>query len=286
MEKRLWRNEAGEYENFLEHVDFEVLPTEKAVSLVDKIPEVSGIRVTCRPSGYREGLNFFEKLSEENKKRTVLHLGAARVNGREDMDLLASEVERLGVKRVFLVRGDGVLGDFSIPDTETLLESFYDRGVRFEKVDVAGHPEGNPYDSNDVETLLRKQEIAGLLGLEMEIVTQMCFDSEQYVRWLEKIRGAGVELPVRVGVLGKVKIETLINAVGALGISDVASFIKNKPSLAIRMAEFAVFGYSPKYFIKEMEELGAEKRGVVGYSVFTLGNISKSVEEFGSIKEW
>lgn len=163
---------------------------------------------------------------------------------------------------------------------------FFERGVRFEKVDVAGHPDGNMHDKNDVETLLRKQEVANLLGLEMEIVTQMCFDSEQYVRWLEKIRKAGVKLPVRVGVLGRVKVETLINAVGTLGISDVASFIKNKQSLALRMAEFAVFGFSPRYFIKEMKDLEVEKLGVAGYSVFTLGNISKSVEEFGSIKEW
>lgn len=125
MEKRARNFEFGESEKTFGFVDFEVLPTEKAVSLVDKIPGESRVRVTCRPSGYQEGLNFFEKLSEENKKRAVMHFAAARVNSQKDMDFLAGEVEKLGIKRVFLVRGDGVLGDVSISDTETLLGGFF-----------------------------------------------------------------------------------------------------------------------------------------------------------------
>ncbi len=275
--------EFGEKIKLLDYVDFEVLPTEKAVSLIEKIPRSSQIRVTCRPTGYGDSLSFFEKLGEENKERTILHLAAARVAGDVEMDILSDSVKKEGIKKVFLVRGDGRLGSNKYHDTVSLIRAFCERGVVFEKIDVAGHPEGNPMDPTAIETLLVKQELSESLGVEMEIVTQMCFDEERFIDWLIDIRKKGVYLPVRVGVLGKVRWDTFLKVLSSLGVEDVLAFLNSKPKLAIKMAEYSVFGYNPEDFLRSLMSGGAMDLGVVGTSVFTLGNISTSVEEIKRI---
>ena len=276
--------ELGEKINLLDNVDFEVMPTQKAVGLIEKIPISSNIRVTCRPTGYEEGTSFFEKLNDNTKNRTVLHLAAARVRSGKDMDNLANNTKALGLKKVFLVRGDGNLGCENFSDTLSLIQGFYERGIEFEKIDIAGHPEGNPYDLHTTETLLRKQDLAEKLGIEMEVITQMCFDEERYIDWLIEIRERGVYLPVRVGILGKVKWDTFLKVLESLGVGDVWAFLKSKPKMAMQIAEYSVVGYSPELFLKSLEESGISELGTAGVSVFTLGNISASVDEIERLK--
>ena len=54
--------------------------------------------------------------------------------------------------------------------------------------------------------------------------------------------------------------------------------------MAMQIAEYSVVGYSPELFLKSLEESGISELGTAGVSVFTLGNISASVDEIERLK--
>ena len=108
-----------------------------------------------------------------------------------------------GVDHMLALRGDlpfgweGTGGDFSYA-TDLVAFVRKEFGDKFE-IAVAGSPEGHiscrSLDA-DIAVLKQKQDN----GADY-IMTQLCWDMEQFKRWLDKIRSAGVTMPVDVGVM-------------------------------------------------------------------------------------
>lgn len=108
-----------------------------------------------------------------------------------------------GVDHMLALRGDlpfgwtGTGGDFGYATdlVKFVREEF---GDRFE-IAVAGSPEGHiacrSLDA-DISYLKQKQDN----GADY-IMTQLCWDMEQFKRWLDAIRTAGVTMPVDVGIM-------------------------------------------------------------------------------------
>ncbi|MBQ8306651.1 MAG: methylenetetrahydrofolate reductase [Blautia sp.] len=108
-----------------------------------------------------------------------------------------------GIDHMLALRGDlpfgweGTGGDFSYA---TDLVAFVRKtfGDKIE-IAVAGSPEGHiscrSLDA-DIAVLKQKQDN----GADY-IMTQLCWDMEQFKRWLDKIRQAGVTMPVDVGIM-------------------------------------------------------------------------------------
>lgn len=122
-----------------------------------------------------------------------------RQDARRDIDGYLE----MGVRDFLALRGDfvpgetGTGGDF---DHATGLIAYL-RETYGDRIGIAcsGVPEGHilsPDWRQDVAVLKRKQD----LGADF-IITQLTFDMEQFKRWLDAIRSAGVYLPVAVGVM-------------------------------------------------------------------------------------
>ncbi len=94
----------------------------------------------------------------------------------------------------------------------------------FRRLHVAGHPEGNrDIDPSGGEALLmqalrEKQAFARAAGVEMAIVTQFAFEAGPIIDWTRRLRSAGVELPVHLGLAGPAKLQTLIRFAIACGV--------------------------------------------------------------------
>ena len=177
-----------------------------------------------------------------------------------------------------VIGGDGEPFGAGFTQAEDVLIGIARRGVTFERVGIGGYPEGNPvFKTNPTEVLLRKQYLAQELGTDMEIVTQMCFDVDVLIDWITKIRQSGVFLPVVVGVPGSLKIERLIQILPTLGITDSLAFIKSKPKLVQSLTGGAFSGFKPNNFLKELATKSNEYLNIRGVSIYTLGNITGSV---------
>ena len=118
---------------------------------------------------------------------------------REQLETYLKE----GVDHILALRGDfprgetSTGGDFNY--ATDLVKFIRDEfGEQFE-IAVAGSPEGHISCCSpeaDIGVLKMKQDN----GADY-IMTQLCWDMEQFERWLDKIRKAGVTLPVDVGIM-------------------------------------------------------------------------------------
>ena len=118
---------------------------------------------------------------------------------REQLETYLKE----GVDHILALRGDfprgetTTGGDFNY--ATDLVKFIRDEfGEQFESA-VAGSPEGHISCRSleaDIGVLKMKQDN----GADY-IMTQLCWDMEQFERWLDKIRRAGVTLPVDVGIM-------------------------------------------------------------------------------------
>lgn len=118
---------------------------------------------------------------------------------REQLETYLKE----GVDHILALRGDfprgetSTGGDFNY--AADLVKFIRDEfGEQFE-IAVAGSPEGHiscRSPEADIGVLKMKQDN----GADY-IMTQLCWDMEQFERWLDKIRKAGVTLPVDVGIM-------------------------------------------------------------------------------------
>ena len=118
---------------------------------------------------------------------------------REQLETYLKE----GVDHILALRGDfprgetSTGGDFNY--ATDLVKFIRDEfGEQFE-IAVAGSPEGHiscRSPEADIGVLRQKQDN----GADY-IMTQLCWDMEQFERWLDKIRKAGVTLPVDVGIM-------------------------------------------------------------------------------------
>ncbi|MBR2527527.1 MAG: methylenetetrahydrofolate reductase [Blautia sp.] len=128
---------------------------------------------------------------------------------KEQMDQYLAE----GVDHILALRGDiprgetTTCGDFQYAtDLVKFIKDTY--GDRFE-IAVAGSPEGHIACrslESDIAVLKQKQDN----GADY-IMTQLCWDMEQFKRWLDMIRQAGVTMPVDVGVMPILDMKATIN---------------------------------------------------------------------------
>ena len=104
----------------------------------------------------------------------------------------------------------------------------------FDRVHVAGHPEGNRDIDRDGSTravdeaLFWKQRYAETTDAAMALVTQFVFDAEAVIQWEARLRQNGVTLPVHVGIAGPAKLQTLIKFALACGVGPSVGVLQKR----------------------------------------------------------
>ena len=193
-------------------LSFEVFPpkTEKGM---EKLPGVleelykwspDWLSCTYGAGGSDKGYNLeiCRAVADSGRTIPVSHYTCIH-HSRADIEADIGEYLSLGVDHFLALRGDFVPGedathgDFDHADglIRFLREKFGDRIT----IACSGIPEGHilsPNMASDTAFLKRKQDA----GADF-IITQLTFDMEQFARWMDEIRAAGVTLPVAVGVM-------------------------------------------------------------------------------------
>lgn len=160
----------------------------------------------------------------------VPHLAARSIRDTEHLrNICAALIER-DIPRMLLIAGgaDKPAGIFT--DTLQVLETEIPAQAGIRTVYVAGHPEGHPQASEKQleQYLLRKQELARAQGLNMQIVTQFCFDAASVLDWEKRLRAAGIRLPINLGVYGLTTPKTLVRYGLACGVGQSLRFMQKQ----------------------------------------------------------
>ena len=135
--------------------------------------------------------------------RPVPHLAARYVPDRATLRNMLADLTAIGVTDLLLVAGStDPVGEFH--ETAQILDSGLLEEAGIVRVGVAGHPEGHPDVADDVldAALLTKAQLAREHGIAAHVVTQFGFAAEPVVEWERRIRAAGLDLPVHVGLPG------------------------------------------------------------------------------------
>ena len=183
--------------------------------------------------------------------------------------------------RQALVLAGGVptpVGDYA--DSMQLLGSGAFDG--FERLHVAGHPEGNRDIDPDggvltVSKALRwKQAFSERTDATMALATQFCFEAAPVIEWARSIREAGIDLPVHIGVAGPAKLQTLIKFAIACGVGPSLRVLQRRAADVTKL----VRPFEPTEFVSALAARKAADPdfAIEAVHVFPLGGIPASAD--------
>ena len=216
---------AAEMEAFLKGFSIEVMPrtAEKVESFRDILPAGTRVYIAHIDGTPIEDMVATAKRLNAEGYPVMPHFPARIIKDRATlMDWVARYKGEADVKQGLLLAG-GVaqpVGEFQT-SMQLLVSGAFDG---FERLHVAGHPEGNKDidpDGSDrmvMEAARWKSAFAERTDAQMAMATQFCFEADPVIAWVDRLKAEGIKLPVHIGVAGPAKLQTLIKFAIACGV--------------------------------------------------------------------
>jgi methylenetetrahydrofolate reductase (NADPH) len=142
----------------------------------------------------------------------IPHIAARSFASRESLDTHLAQLGEAGVTRVLAIAGDRVEPAGPFADALALIRSDILERRGIVEIGIAAYPDGHPHIAGHVlaAALTEKLDEAFGRGLGVHIVTQFCFDPEQILGWLRRIRYSRIDVPVRIGIAGPTTLRGLL----------------------------------------------------------------------------
>ena len=213
---------------------FELMPFDSMGEQLGHLPDGAEVAITTSPTlGIDATVEWTEEAIERGYE-VVPHIAARYVR---DSDHLAEIAERLidaGVTDVFIPGGDREEPAGEFTSAYDLLVALEELEYEFEEVGITGYPEGHAFLSDETlaESMERKAPYATY------IVTQLCYDPDTILEWIDEIRQRGVELPVEVGIPGVMKYQRLLKISRKVGVGDSIRFLQKTSGIVGFIKEF------------------------------------------------
>ena len=250
---------------------FEVLPFDDIVAEAARLPRAARVSITCSPKhGPDGGLEMAARLCQLGHSLT-LHVAARMVRDRDHLDRLLTGMADAGVEDLFLIAGDveEPVGEYS--SAVELLPLVADHPERPELIGIAGYPEGHPLISGEeLERALRDKSRRADY-----VVTQMCFDAETLRGWIARQREQGMDLPVVMGMPGKVKRRKLLGMSARIGVGPSLDFLRKQKGLRALLSRRSTADH---LFDGVVPLLDDPQLAVAGFQYFTFNELLQTWE--------
>ena len=212
--------------------------------------------------------------------RPVPHVAARRIASRDVLDeYLARAAGEAGVDSALVIGGDSDRASGPFESSLALLETglFQRHGITH--VGVAGYPEGHPrIAAAALDTaLVAKKGLARSAGIDLQIVTQFCFESEPVLAWTAKMKGHG--LPVRIGLSGPASLPRLLRFAALCGIGNSVRALKARPQAITRLLVEA----GPEAVVRDIARSGAAP--IAGVHFFCFGGLMRTARWLRAVRE-
>jgi len=209
----------------------------------------------------------------------VPHIGARHIESEQHLDALIGAFVGVGVDRVLLIGGerDKPLGPYD--SSLQVMQSGVLQKHNIRRAGISGFPEGHPKISEQMlaESTVAKMKYGREIGLTLQIVTQFVFEGEPIAAWLKKLRGLGVDLPVRIGLAGPAGIATLTRYAMHCGVGNSIRALTKSASFGKLLTE-----RDPEPVIRELVAASPNgdpsSLGVSALHFYTFGGLKKTVE--------
>jgi methylenetetrahydrofolate reductase (NADPH) len=179
----------------------------------------------------------------EQGMRPVPHLAARNVEDERELDRMVGRLADAGVSELLVIAGSLNHPRGTISESLQVLRSGVLARHGITRVGVAGHPEGNRDIGDEAlaASLRAKNEFAADNGHDVYLLTQFCFAAEPIVDWERRIRAAGNELPIVVGLPGLASPVSLVKFGLACGVGPSLKVLRKQSGGVLKLATKAVY---------------------------------------------
>jgi methylenetetrahydrofolate reductase (NADPH) len=263
-------------EAFLKGYSIEVMPrtAEKVESFRDILPTGTRVYIAHIETPIEDMVATAARLKREGYE-PMPHFPARIIKDKATLLDWVARYKDVGVKQGLILAGNPAaqVGDYS--SSMELLESGAFDG--FERLHVAGHPEGNKDidpDGSDrmvMEAARWKSAFAERTDAQMAMATQFCFEAQPVIDWVNRLQAEGIKLPVHIGIAGPAKLQTLIKFAIACGVGPSLRVLQKRAMDVTKL----LLPYEPT---EVLEALAAHKAanpefGIEQVHFFPLGGI-------------
>ena len=203
---------------------FEIMPFAKGEAQAAELPGPVRLTVTTSPRhGVDHTLDVSERLRALGHGVTV-HLAVRMLRDRAHLESVLERASAAGIDDLFVVGGDAAEPEGPYAESGDVLAILAGHPLRPAHVGVGAYPEGHPLIDERVlaEALQRKNELADYMA------TQLCFDPQVLLRWLEGVRAQGVSLPLYAGVPGPIERRKLLEISTKVGVGASLRFLRKQ----------------------------------------------------------
>ena len=212
--------------------------------------------------------------------RPVPHVAARRIASRDALDeYLVRATGEAGVDGALVIGGDSDRASGPFDSSLGLLETglFQRHGITH--VGVAGYPEGHPRIAAAAldAALAAKKSLARSAGIDLQVVTQFCFESGPVLSWSSKMKGYG--LPVRAGLSGPASLPRLLRFAMLCGIGNSVRALKARPQAITRL----LVEVGPEAVVRDIARPGGAP--IAGVHLFCFGGLVRTARWLRAIRE-
>jgi methylenetetrahydrofolate reductase (NADPH) len=168
--------------------------------------------------------------------RPVPHLAARRIASRAALeDFMARAVGEAAVDSALLIAGDLAQASGPFESSLSLLETGLFERQGIVNIGVAGYPEGHPVISGAAldAALAAKVALAVRAALNLQVVTQFCFEAQPVVDWALRQQKHGIAL--HVGIAGPASLARLLRFAARCGVGNSVRALRARPSAIGRL---------------------------------------------------
>jgi len=271
-ETELTEDQRAALKRLVADAKYELIPLKTVLEKATALPAGAAVTVTASPShGIEATLDLCETLAARGHDVTP-HLSAHMIRDRAHLQELLDRARAAGITKVFVVGGDAKdRGEFH--DGLILLRAMDELGHPFTEVGVPSYPEGHVAISDEVllQSLHEKQRYATAM------TTQMCFNPSAVSAWLDRVRAAGVTLPLHLGVPGVAELTKLMTISARIGVADSARYLKKNKRMVGHLMKRGSFG--PDAFLEALGSTLADPvADVQALHVFTFNQVQNTAD--------
>jgi len=265
-------------EAFLKGYSIEVMPrtAEKVESFRDLLPQDTRVYIAHIEGTPIEDMVATAKRLNNEGFTVMPHFPARIIPDRATLaDWISRYKGEANVKQALLLGGGVNTPAGEYDSSMQIVETGLFDG--FERLHVAGHPEGNKDIDKDggdkivMQALKWKQAFSERTDAKMAIATQFCFEAKPVIEWVNRLNAAGVKIPVHIGVAGPAKLQTLIKFAIACGVGPSLKVLQKRAMDVTKL----LMPYEPNEFVAELAAHKAANPdfGIEAVHFFPLGGI-------------
>ena len=245
-------------------------------SLQEEHADFSSVTFGAGGSTADKTLDWINYIKDTCRYETMMHITCVGFD-KVTLDNILEKLENAGIENVLALRGDIPKGsdlkqgDFKYASD---LVSYIAKRGKF-CIGVAGYPERHPESPDfekDIEMLKYKVDMGASF-----IITQLFFDNEVFYSFLEKIKLAGINVPVEAGIMpvcNAAQIKRMVTMCGASIPAKLSRMMQQYGEHADSMREAGI-----EYATNQIIEL--LNHGVRGIHLYTM-NWPKTTAEIVS----